>query len=352
MKKLEELDWFKPEWAKSVQISTRKLVCAYAEAYEAIEAMPKALQLVDLSGIWHYSRRLVLFKFLLRYAVASHIEVMHKHANLLRLRAFRASRPTAEDLRFLHVKKPTEEEKTEANQKLATFQAKQQTVASALDEATTDFALLHERIANEGKVGAKLFKQTVSFVRRFLPVAWAWWVVHVINNFPQGSSWQMWSVSVAVIAVYHILGLLGVPFHDASERKHIFFDGYMGGAGSDGLAPCAPPMARLEKEFFKLFGQKPPLVLLWDQVVPLLHYLVAGLFVVVIAWKLPLAEDQKRQLWAAAIALNILYFWRVKTWWLLLKRRYPGRSVSEILLALFLSSQVLDFEQEESPGKE
>ena len=344
MKKLEELDWFNLKWATSVRDATRRLVCAYAEAYDDIERLSPAVRLVTFTGL--HRPALIVFKPLFRDAAAKHIDAMLRQTSLLAIRAFRASRPTHDDLRFNHAKHPSEEEKKLATEKLLEFKARQQAIAALLEEANADVSELRERIANEGKGAAGLFKKIAGIIRRFLPVVWAWWAAILIDRVTPGSQLQMWGIAGAMTLVYHLLGLAGLPFHDAAERKHVYFEGFMGQA-SDGLNPVAPEMSRLEKKWFSQFKQKPPLVILWDQAVPLLHYTVAGVFVIYIAWKFPAEGIMRARLWAAAAALTVVYFWRLKVWWLLLRMRSSGHSVVEIVTALAGVLQVLEPEDKE-----
>jgi len=339
--KLRDLAWFDESWATEVRHAMRLLVCAYAEAYEAVDHLEKPVQFVRLSGLLP-GRRLLIIKPLLRDAVASHIEIVLCNTTQLMLRAYRAARPTFDDLRLGVSHHAPPERRAEAEQQRTAFVEKQERVASLLDEAVRDAKELRERIGNKGEGGTKTFKTIIGGIRHLLPIAWAGWVVIILADVLQSTSVQFALYAVGALVVYHALALAGLPFHDAAERKHALFEVYLGGPASDGLAPMFPEVSRFEGDLFKLFGAQPPCVIQWNQVVPLLHYVIAAALVAYAAWALPLIGQTKIAAWIMAGVLIAVYANQLVYWWRLVRMRCRGRSAWQIVWAMLAAIQVLE----------
>lgn len=339
MKRLRDASWLDEAWARKVRDAMRLLVCHYVEAYEAVDSLKKPLQFVRLGGL-SGGRRLLVFKPLLRDAVASHIETVLGNLTQLNLRAYRAARPSSEDLRLGVTCNASPERMADKKLELAKFIATQESVSVLLEEAVRDAKELRERVGNKGEGGARIFKRIVGIVRNVVPIAWAGWVVLIISGASEPDSVQFAFYVLGALIGYHAIALLGLPFHDAAERKHALFEGYLG-KPSDGVAPLAPPISRFEIGLYQLFGSQPPCVIQWNQVVPLLHYAIAIALVGYAAWALPLLGQAKTAAMLVAGALIALYLYRLLDWWRLVRSRSHGQSVGQIVWALFAAIQPL-----------
>jgi len=344
MNKLRELDWFNESWATEVRNTMRYLVCSYADAYEAVDRLQKPIQLVRLSGL-SIGRRLLVIKPLLRDAIASHVDIVLSNITTLLLRGYRAARPTLNDLPPGVSRNAEPERRAEAEAKRAAFIQQQERIAGLLEEAVRDAKELRERIGTKGEGGTKTFKIIIRGVRRILPIAWAAWAAALISSASQTGGLQFGLYIVGVIIVYHALALLGLPFHDAAERKHALFEGIIEKPASDGLTPMFPEVSRFENGLFKLLGTQPPVVILWDHIVPLFHYVTAAVLVAYAAFALPLEGKAKNAAWMVAAMLIFVYGRRLMEWWTLVHLRCRGRSVWQILLALFAVIQTLEIFQ-------
>jgi hypothetical protein len=143
--------------------------------------------------------------------------------------------------------------------------------------------------------------------------------------------------------------LLTLPFHDAGERKYLFFEGYIG-RESDGLDPLFPPMSRYEAALFKLFGSKPPIVISWETIIPALHYGLMSVLLIVMLVKLPFTPVALTIASVFASVLIVLYFVEIHNLWTLLKLRYRGRSIGELLFSLFSSLNMLKSSNDSEAG--
>lgn len=341
MEQLRNQTWFEEAWAAEVQKRMRYLVCAYVEVCEAVQRLPATVQFVRLGGIG-MRRPLVLIKSLLRDVVEAHVDTVLSHTTLLMLRAYRAARPYHEETWLGVTKHASPESRANAEAKRAEFLEKQKRVAALLETAAGDAEELRKRLGGKGEGGAKVFKAILHGIRRLLPLLWATWVAAVLSSrLAQSDALQFVVFAVGAIIVYHVLALAGLPFHDAGERKHALF-GMSLGSPSDGLPAVCPPLARLEDDLFKLFAARRPVVMTWEDLVPLLHYVAASAFIAYAAWMLPLNGPARMVVWIAAAVLVLIYLIRLFFWWRLIRLRHTGRSPSTLVWAVVANIQALD----------
>lgn len=177
-------------------------------------------------------------------------------------------------------------------------------------------------------------------LRRGLPFLWAGWVIAQFKHWSNAPQLQIFLFFLVTALVYHLTALATLLFHDASERKYILFDGYMGKA-SDGLDPLSPGASRLEKAMFEKFGVHPPVVISWETIIPIFHYVVISGLIVWLWIKLPLAQPARGLAGVLGFILIMTYMSELSLLIQLLTLRYRGRSKWEILLALVTSFQSL-----------
>jgi hypothetical protein len=338
--------WFTESWALKVRDATRKLVRLYASAVETVDTVPKWFWVVRLSGLRGGMRPLIVAKPLLRDAVIDHIKRVLEQTRLLRVRAFVAARPLPEKSR-LGIKATAAREKVEeATRKRDEYLARQQKIAALLDEASKDVKELLEALGADPKTGQRSFKVLLRAARRFLPFLWAGVVISQFGRLAGQPQFQVLAFFFGTAVIYHLAAWLTLPFHDAGERKYVFFEGYMG-RESDGLNPLFPPASRYEDALFKLFGSKPPIVISWETVVPILHYGLMSILLVVMLVKLPFDHDSlaiAALFSAVLITVYVLQLGRMRT---LLGLRYKRRSSWEILAALFSSLNIFKSDDSE-----
>lgn len=340
MNKLAEQKWFTERWATEVRDATRDLVRLYYDALEAVSAFPGFFQRVTLYGGRSDYRPLLVLKSFFREAAVEHIRLMLRHTELLHLRAFAASRPRKLELSLGVKKTAGAEVVAQAELRRSNFIAQQQRIAITLQEAVQDVHDLTEFLTNEERPGQRTLKGVMRLLRRGLPFLWAGWIVAQFKHWSNAPQLQIFLFLLGTTLVYHLMALATLLFHDAGERKYILFDGYMGRA-SDGLEPLFPEVSRLEKALFEKFGVRPPVVISWEAIIPILHYVVISGLIVWLWIKLPLAPSARGVVGVLGLVLIIEYLRRVLLFCQLLIVRYRGRSKWEITIALFSSLQSL-----------
>ncbi len=353
MGKLTEETWFNEQWATEVCDATRELVRLYCDALEAVSEFPGFFGRVRLYGIRTGYRPLLVLKSLLREAAVDHIRAILEDVGLLHLRAFAAARPLPAEMR-LGVKRTADAATiAEAEMRRSKFIARQQHVAALLKEAAEDAHELAELIAKEEKVGQRALKSIIRLFRRGLPFLWAGWVITQFQRFSNAPQLQLFLFFAGIILIYHLTALATLLFHDAAERKDILFNGYIGKA-SDGLDPLFPEASRLETALFKKFHVHPPIVISWETVIPILHYVLISAIIVWLWVKLPLAPVSRWFAGAVGFVLVVSYLKELVSLAKLLTLRYPGRSNWEIMRALFpwFQSLVPLAEKDQQEGSE
>jgi hypothetical protein len=241
----------------------------------------------------------------------------------------------------LGVKKTAQAEVVaEAETRRCKFVEQQERIAATLQEAAQDVHDLSELLTNEERPGKRALKGVVRLLRGGLPFLWAGWVITQFKRWSNAPPLQIFLFFLGTALVYHLTALATLLFHDAGERKYILFDGYIGEA-SDGLAPLSPGASRLEKAMFEKFGVHPPVVISWETIIPIFHYVVISGLVVWLWVKLPLGPTAREVAGVFGFLLIMKYLRELFLLTQLLILRYRGRSKSEILLALFTSFQSL-----------
>jgi hypothetical protein len=346
--KLIEEKWFTEEWATNVRDAVRALARSYAEAYAAVDRLPKLIQRVRYGG---FKRKSVwVVKSLLREAVANHVQGVLAATAAIRLRAFKSARPTADEVRLPVKRTAPEQVLQRALAGQGQFVARQQAVSKALEEAAGDIKALLEAIGSEIRSGEKAFKTIIKAVRRLLPLAWTGVVFTQLNSLSSMPQWQLVSFAVFVTAIYHGLAWLTLPFHDAADRQYVLFEGDIGTA-SDGLAPMFPPVSRREKALFDLLGSKAPIVVSWEILVPLFHYAVVSILLVLMVVKLPFTPWVRLTAGGCGLALVGFYIYQITCLWRLIRQRYREYSFWDIVLAVVLGTQAFVGQEEESSGE-
>src|SRR3989442_6681486 len=133
----------------------------------------------------------------------------------------------------------------------------------------------------------------IRVVCRGLPFVWAGWVVAQFDRWSNSPQLQLLLFFVGTALVYDLTAWATLGFHDTGERKYVLFEGYMTKT-SDSLVPLFPEASRIEKKLFKQFGLRPPIVISWETVVPILHYGVISVVLIVLWIKLPLFPSWSR----------------------------------------------------------
>jgi hypothetical protein len=352
MNKLTEQTWFTEQWATEVRDTTRDLVRLYYDALETVSAFPGFFRRVKLYGLRSGYRPLFVLKSFFREAAVEHIRTILRHTELLHLRAFAASRPLKLEM-SLGVKKTARAEVVaEAETRRSKFVEQQQRIATTLQEAAQDVHDLAELLTNEERPGQRALKGVMRALRRGLPFLWAGWVIAQFKHWSNAPHLQIFLFFLGATLVYHLTALATLLFHDAGERKYILFDGYMGKA-SDGLAPLSPGASRLEKAMFEKFGVHPPVVISWETIIPIFHYVIISGLIVWLWVKLPLGQTARGLVGVFGFLLIMKYLRELFLLTQLLILRYRGRTKREILLALFTSFQSLvPFEEQNEEGRE
>lgn len=353
MQKLEEQPWFSQEWAAKVHDAVRILVRAYIEACEAVEGLAKPIQLVRYGGV-RGGRSVWVAKALLREAVVHHIETVLRSTKVIGIRAYAAARPTSTELRLGVKKTAPPESIAEATARRDAFVKQQEAIATLLEQAVNDIKSLDEVIGAYGKPGQMAFKTIIKYIRHLLPFAWTGFVITQFSAMSGAPQWQLFVFAVISAAAYHFFAWLTLPFYYAADRQYVLFEGYTGNA-SDGLAPMFPEVSRHEKALFKLLGSRPPIVISWEYLVPLLHYAVLSVLLAMMVIKLPFDPDA-RILAGVLGGVAILWYLKEIWWgWRLIRQRHRDRSAIEILWALSLGTHtilVLDEGGEEGAAAE
>ncbi|HEY1936415.1 MAG TPA: hypothetical protein VGJ33_00595 [Candidatus Angelobacter sp.] len=340
MNKLREQTWFTEQWATEVRDATRDLVRLYYEALETVSAFPGFFLRVKLFGLRSGHRPLFVLKSFFREAAVEHIRTVLRQTDLLHLRAFAASRPLKLEM-SLGVKKTAKAEVVaEAETRRSKFIEQQQRIATILQEAAQDVHGLAELLTNEERRGQRALKSVMRLLRRGLPFLWAGWVIAQFKHWSNAPQLQALLFFLGTALVYHLTALATLPFHDAGERAYILFEGFMGKT-SDGLAPLFPEASRLEKAMFEKFGVHPPVVISWEMIIPIFHYMVVSGLIVWLWIKLPLGHTARELVGACGFLLIMTYLRELFVLTQLLGLRYRGRSRWEIFLALFTSFQSL-----------
>ncbi|MDP1966874.1 MAG: hypothetical protein Q8K93_32295 [Reyranella sp.] len=313
---LPEDEGSKPErWATDVQKATRALVLAYAQAWQSVEGLSARAQVVHPGGLWA-GRPLLVVRLLLRESLVEHITTVLRATSVVRLRAFAAAR---QKVKRSEIAQPA---------------------TSPLEQAEGDIRGLLELAEGGERSGQRALKTILSTIRRLLPFIWTGAVLAQFDRWSNAPQNQLVAFAFVVLAGYHVLAWLTLPFHDAAERKYLLLEGYVG-KPSDGLTPLAPPASRYEAALFKLIGRQPPIVMSWETVVPLLHYAIASALIVFLVIKLPFAMETRIASGVIGSILIGIYIKRIKDWWSLLRVRYKGRSRGAILLSLLPSLAVV-----------
>jgi hypothetical protein len=340
VQKLEEHKWFNEKWASELRDAARALARHYASACEGVEALPKPFQRVALGGL-RGGRRLWVVKLLFREAVNDHIRSVISRVGLLHWRAYSAARPDREELRR-RVKDTAAAEAVEADKaRLAEFDARQRKISELLEEASRDFREMLELLKSDERIGQNALKSILRLIRRVLPFAWAGSVIATFGRWSNAPQIQLLIFFAGVTAIYHVLAWFTLLFHDAAERKWALFQGYFG-TPSDGLYPLEPVVSRLEESFFKILGSRPPIVISWETVVPVFHYITISVVMIIMLFKLPFSHTALGV--ALVLCALLIRKYAIELFWLwrLLKVRYPGRAWHEIVLALLPPFQVIE----------
>jgi hypothetical protein len=324
--------WFTEQWATEVRDAARKLVRLYAEAIETVDLLPRWIWRVRLSGLRGGMRPLIVVKPLLRDAVANHVRRVLTRTQLLQLRGFMAGRPLPETRRRGRRKAATPA--------AVIAKSRQEKIAILLEEAARDVKGLLEVVGEDEKVGRQAFAALVRAARRWLPVIWAGVVISQFDRLSGWPQFQPLAFFLLVTIAYHLAAALTLPLHDAAERKHVYMNGYLGAKEPDGLNALVPPATRREADLFKLLGPKPPIVISWEIIIPVLHYALMSVLLVIMLIKLPFTSEARAIAGIFAAVLGIIYFRAVMQLWALIKVRYRDRSVWEVLAALLPSFDI------------
>lgn len=332
MKHLLEFSWFSEEKAREIRDSSRRLVRAYAEACDAVEGLKKPWQWVHTKlGI---PRPLFVVKAYFKDAVVRHIQITLKRLTLLRLRSYVAERPTADEMRLGIKKTAPPEQVATAEARRSAFLDQREKISGLLKEAWGDIEELDKALSEHKESTSWSINVVVKTVRRLLPVGFAAWFVAQFARLHGMPNWQLALYVGLALLAYHAFAWLALPFHDAGYRKYLLFEGYIG-TPTDGLKPMEPCVSELESELFSAFKLRPPLIVSWEELAPLVHYVVLIALVLALWLDLPFDQEARKQVRWIAPSLIVFYLYRLAIVRLFLKVRYSGRSVVEMAAALF-----------------
>jgi hypothetical protein len=319
------------KWAEEVRNGTRELVCSYARALEGVLMLKRPYQWVGLGGLSGHKNYLI-FKPLLRDALLHRVRLNLDHADLLALRAYQAQRPRPKETR-LGVRQGADPDiVATAEVKRRAFLESREKMASFLNEARDDIKSLSEIASTYKPLSGKIFKTAVSLVRRIAPIAVAGWVVTQFDKLRTWPTWQAILFALLILVAYHFVAWISLPFFNAAFREYVYLDGYMG-KSTDGLDPLFPPVKRVEEHFYKLFDARPPIVVSWDEVVPILHYIALVILIVMLAVGLPLADKARVGAYLFAMLLIPLYLRRITVCCKWIAKKHQGRTFGEVALA-------------------
>jgi hypothetical protein len=220
---LKDLAWFSEAWATNVRNAVRVLVRDYAEAVELVERLSKPIQRVTYHDKLEGDRSVWVVKSLLREAVANHIQAVLRCTALVRILAFCAARPTADELQLPVKITAPPNVIGNAIADRHKFIERQKVIASLLNEAATDIRSLLEATGANGKPGQRLFKAVITGIRRILPFAGAGFVISQFAALSDAPQWQLFAFAALVTIAYHVFAWLTLPFHDAADRQFILF---------------------------------------------------------------------------------------------------------------------------------
>lgn len=332
--------WFDLTWAEELRGRTRQLTRIYLEACAAAWRMPHPYGTVRPGGLWG-GRKLWIIGWLVRDAVIRHLQINLKQASLVDYLAAIVASPTSAE-RSLGIRKTASTEAiSAAEERQMQREAKRQEVLSCLNDASADLKTVQDQVSSYKSVSNQIVGSIIGVAKNVAPLAVLAWIAKQFSLLAIKPLWQGVALCVLWIILYNSLGLLSVPFHDASYRKHLLFEGYMG-KPEDGVSPLFPSVSRVEKEFYEHLGIQQPLVVSWDDLIPPFHYLVTVLIIVASLCVLPL----NRQLLPYAVALGGGLAWlnwrRVLFWRASMQQRY-GQSIPKLIahaLLLSISGQI------------
>jgi hypothetical protein len=298
--------------------------------------MPYPYMRMRPGGIWSGRRLLVVGAFA-RDAIISHIQINLRQTGIVRQRADLVSHPDASET-GLGVKKTAREEVIRAAEdKQKAFEVKRSKIAANLDQAVADLKELEESVAKYRSVSNQIVSLIFGLIKNLSPLAFLTWVIRGFSRIGHMPWWQGVLLCSAWIIIYNLLGLLGMPFHDASYRKYLLFEGYIG-TPSDGVKPLSPNVARLEEEFYKHLGIARPIVVSWDDLIPPVHYAVTALLITASFLVLPLSKNIRGP--AALVGLALVYSQvrMLVIWRKLMRSRFEKSGLMKLIVAASLNS--------------
>lgn len=332
--KLKDQNWFNEEWALKTRAISKNLVRLYLAACDSAWRAPYPFQTVRLGGLWG-GRKLWVVGAFVKDAVIRHVQQNLERAQLVELRALMASHPTTEDTRLGVKLTASEESVREAKEKLREKEEIRKRIAAALRSAADEFKMLDGVVGKHKSVVNQVLGFLFGLIKYISPLAVLGWAVSQFSELRHLPLWQGVVLCLSWIVVYHLLGLLGIPFHDAGYRKYLLFEGYTG-QPDDGIPPLFPNVARIEDEFYNHLGISKPIVVSLDDIIPLLHAAGSIFLVSASLWFLPLNATIRSPaivvgLIIIASQLQTLFIWRS-----LLRMRYPNQGIVSLAVIVLL----------------
>jgi hypothetical protein len=331
---MKEFDWFTEQWAEEAYSRTTELIRIYMVAYDAASHMSYPYEWVSLGGIWG-SRKILVVRAFTRDAVIRHIQINLITMRVLADREFIISHPVKSEISLGVRNTAPDDAKKRAAYELSIFEEKRQRVAGYLKDALIEFEALEKFVSKYKNTTNKIAGQMLKLVIRISPLGFITWFVTQFQKLPDLPLLHAITLCLLWIIGYNLLGMLGIPFHDADYRKYNLFEGFMGNP-TDGIRPLEPPVSRREQDFYTHLGIGKPVIISWEVLIPVVHYVVTILMVIVSIIMLPL--NQQGRIIASVIGLIIVMaqIKKILLWRILIKGRYNKLTFVKLLLSFFV----------------
>jgi hypothetical protein len=268
-----------------------------------------------------------------RDAVCRHVSINLGHLRVVATKALIAATPTRSET-SLRVKKTApidvvRRAEYDAEQDAATRKA----ITEHLHSAATDIDVLAKLIAKHKSATRHVLGLFGGLILRISPFALFTWISTQLTALPALPLWYGIGLCVTWMIAYHLIGVIGIPLHDAEYRKYLLFEGYIG-SPEDGVCPLFPNVSRLEQELYEHLKIAPPIVVSWETLIPVVHDVFIILIVAASFWLLPLDGRARVIVLVVGTLIVGLRIRHIRNWRRLIAQRYPGRSLVQLVMAL------------------
>jgi len=280
-----------------------------------------------------------------------HIQVNLGRAKLIEIRALMANHPTAEDRRLgIKLSAPPESIQA-AKEEQKKREDKRKLITKSLEAAANDLKALSNVVSMHKNVVNVVLSFLLGAIKHISPLAVLSWAIARVGELGGLPLWQGTLLCLSWLIIYNLLGLLGVPFHDAGYRKFLLFEGYIG-KPSDGIEPLFPTVSRIEDEFYTHLGISKPIVVSLDDLIPAFHATATIALTMIAMLFLPLDGAVIPYALIFAFVIVCSQTARLWQWRRLLRQRYPERSLFSLTVITYLELVTGQFGSLESESDE